>query len=230
MPTDTFSQRVLAFYETLDKFRWVTPDVAVLSPLNDEKRTEAVRAFYEKFFSDNDPRVYWLGINPSRVRRTSTGVPYTDGFALETFCGIENDFDKRRELTSDFFYRFVEAYGGSAAFYKRHYPGAAFPLSILRKDKYCNYYDRDLPAEFSESVPGLLKQQAEIGSAGVLIIIGSGDNARILGRLNDELKLFNVVHVVEHPRYIMQYKSADLDSYVAKYVDLAREAEKAAGL
>jgi len=225
----TFGSRAMAFYEGLERFRWATPEVALLSPIADDERRSAFRAFCDKFYSDNENRVFWLGINPSRVRRTSTGVPYTDGFALLEYCGIENEFDKHRELTADFFYRFINAYGGADVFYSRHYAGAAFPLSILRKDKYCNYYDRNLPQEVLSSVPDMILRQSEIGHKGVLVIIGSGENAKVLRNLNNKFEIFADVLVVEHPRYIMQYKSADLDDYLAKFCAVAREAERLAG-
>lgn len=224
-----FGDRVMAFYESLERFRWATQTVALLSPVADDDRHAALAAFCAKFYADDESRVFWLGINPSRVRNTSTGVPYTDGFALEEHCGIANAFSKGRELTSDFFYRFVERYGGASAFYSRHFAGAAYPLSILRKEKYCNYYDRDLPQEVIDAIPTMIQRQAEIGHRGVLVVIGSGDNARVLRKLNDELGIFTHVLVVEHPRYIMQYKSADLESYLAKFCDTAREAERLAG-
>jgi hypothetical protein len=225
-----FGDRVLAFYDSLERFRWATPEVALLSPVADEQRRLALAEFCAKFYNDEADRVFWMGINPSRVRRTSTGVPYTDGFALEECCGIANAFEKRRELTADFFYQFVERYGGAEAFYARHFAGAAYPLSILKKDKYSNYYDRDLPEEIKAAVADMLLRQSRIGSRGVLVVIGSGENAKFLRRLNEELRIFAHVLVVEHPRYILQYKSANLEDYLVKFCDVAHEAERLAGL
>lgn len=227
--SSTFGARVMDFYQSLERFRWMTDEVALLSPVSDERRQRAMAAFCDKFYGDNQSRVFWLGINPSRIRNTSSGVPYTDGYALETHCGIHNEFSQRRELTADFFYRFIESFGGAKNFYSRHYAGAAFPLSILKKDKYCNYYDKDLPCELVDSIPLQVQVQAEIGNLGVLIIIGSGKNAEILTKLNEELSIFREVLVVEHPRYIMQYKSANIGFYIEKYIETARKAESLAG-
>lgn len=225
-----FGDRVMSFYDGLDRFRWATSEVALLSPVAEPAQRLALAAFCAKFYHDDASRVFWLGINPSRVRLTSTGIPYTDGFALEEYCGIANAFEKRRELTSDFFYRFIEQYGGAEAFYARHFAGAAYPLSILKKDKYCNYYDRGLPAEVIDAIPAMLEQQSIIGHRRVLVVIGSGQNAKVLCQLNEELGLFDHVLVVEHPRYIMQYKSANIEFYLEKFCDVAREAERLAGL
>lgn len=226
----TFGSRVMEFYKSLERFRWATPEVALLSPIADAERHTAMSAFCEKFYNDDESRVFWLGINPSRVRRSSTGVPYTDGFALGTICGIPNNFNLGRELTADFFYQFIQHYGGPEAFYAKHYAGAAYPLSILRKEKYCNYYDKGLPEEVIASIPGQIRRQADIGHRRVLVIIGSGQNATVLKRLNDELSIFSHVLTVEHPRYIMQYKSAALTDFLKKFVETAREAERVAGL
>lgn len=228
--TSTFGSRVMEFYESLERFRWATPEVALLSPIADDQRRQAMAAFCSAYYDDDQSRVFWLGINPSRVRPTSTGVPYTDGFALFEKCGIVNDFSKSRELTADFFYQFIDAYGGAKPFYARHYAGAAYPLSILKKDKYCNYYDKDLPEEVMASIPDQIRRQAGIGHRGVLVIIGSGENSKVLKALNDELGIFSHVLVVEHPRYILQYKSAALQDFLAKFVDTARTAERLAGL
>jgi Domain of unknown function (DUF4918) len=228
--SETFGSKVMKFYDSIVGFRWATPDVALLSPVADAARREALQKFCDKYYNDHSRRVYWLGINPSRVRRTSTGVPYTDGFALENYCKIDNEFSKNRELSSDFFYRFLNEYGGPEKFYSRHYAAAAFPVSILRKDKYCNYYDKDLPAEIIKSIPDFVSQQAKFGNAGVLVIIGSGKNAKILKMINDDLKIFEHIFVVEHPRYVMQYKSAMLTEYLDKFCSIAREAEKLANL
>jgi len=229
MPS-TFGSRVMEFYARIDKFRWASPEVAILSPVADNQRYAAMSMFCDKFYGDNNRRIFWLGINPSRVRRTSTGVPYTDGFALSEFCKIPNEFAQNRELSSDFFYKFIESYGGPTDFYARHYAAAAYPASILRKEKYCNYYDSKLPEEITKSVPDLVSAQSELGHAGVLVAIGSGQNAKILRKINDDLKIFTHIFVVEHPRYIMQYKSADLARYIDKYCETARDAERLSDL
>ena len=225
MQETTFGDRVLAFYDALVAFEWASADIALLSPVSASARREALATFCRSFYNDNSRRVFWLGINPSRVRNTSTGVPYTDGYALENYCNIHNDFSKSRELTADFFYRFVAAFGGPERFFSRHYAGAAFPLSVLRKDRYCNWYDSGLPETIASSVPDLIEKQVEMGSNGVLVVIGSGHNAKHLIRINTETNLFRKVLVVEHPRYIAQYKSKEIMRYVDKYCNVAREAE-----
>lgn len=219
-----FADRVLDFYSAFDRFAWTEGELALVSPIGDARRRASFESFCRKFYSDNNERVFCLGINPSRVRDTSTGVPYTDGYALENICKIPNDFNKSRELSAIFFNLSIEKFGGAEKFYATFYPGATFPLSILNAKKYCNYYDSTVPNSVRDMIPNILEKQCEIGSNGKLIIIGSGENSKILQKLNSTMKLFNWVKVLEHPRYIMQYKSKDFDFYLEKYIETFREA------
>lgn len=221
-----FADRVLDFYASFDGFAWTEGELALVSPIGDARRRAAFESFCRKFYSDNNSRVFCLGINPSRVRNTSTGVPYTDGYALENTCGISNDFNKSRELSAIFFNMAVEKFGGPEKFYADFYAGATFPLSILSAKKYCNYYDGKVPQSVRDMIPDSLSKQCEMGSNRRLIVIGSGENSKKLQKLNEELRLFDWIKVVEHPRYIMQYKSKDLDYYLDKYVQTFSEAVK----
>ena len=50
-----------------------------------------------------------------------------------------------------------------------------------------------------------------------VIILGK-KNARFIQDLNKEAHLFKKMTVLEHPRYIQQYKSKELDLYIDKYL------------
>src|SRR5215210_9221015 len=65
---------------------------------------EACAKFYEKFYSDNNKRHLLIGINPGRFGGGVTGIPFTDPIRLQNDCGIENDFQKKQELSSVFMY------------------------------------------------------------------------------------------------------------------------------
>ena len=45
-----------------------------------------------------------LGINPGRFGGGVTGIPFTDPIRLQNVCGIENNFEKKQELSSVFIY------------------------------------------------------------------------------------------------------------------------------
>ncbi len=44
-------------------------------------------------------------------------------------------------------------------------------------------------------------------------------NANFIGKLNDEIQLFEHLITLEHPRYIQQYKSKDKQHYINKYIN-----------
>ncbi|MDD2612574.1 MAG: DUF4918 family protein [Bacteroidales bacterium] len=43
-------------------------------------------------------------------------------------------------------------------------------------------------------------------------------NAHFLAKLNSEQKLFDRITVLEHPRYIQQYRSKEKQFYIDKYL------------
>ncbi|MFI5224347.1 MAG: DUF4918 domain-containing protein, partial [Nitrospirales bacterium] len=62
-----------------------------------------------------------LGINPGRLGAGLTGIPFTDPLKLQNICGIENTLPKKAELSADFIYTMISAFGGPEAFYKKFY-------------------------------------------------------------------------------------------------------------
>jgi len=69
-----------------------------------------------------------------------TGIPFTDPVKLEVL-GIANDFQKKRELSSDFVYQMITAFGGANKFYQTFYISAISPLGFTKDEKNLNYYD-----------------------------------------------------------------------------------------
>jgi hypothetical protein len=43
-------------------------------------------------------------------------------------------------------------------------------------------------------------------------------NALFISKLNEEAKLFGKLTILEHPRYIQQYKSKEKQLYIEKYI------------
>ena len=43
-------------------------------------------------------------------------------------------------------------------------------------------------------------------------------NYKFINQMNKKAKLFNDIKILEHPRYIQQYKSRDKDLYINKYI------------
>ena len=193
--------------------------VELHNPFEDLARRIAITRFCEIYYGDDRPRAHLVGINPSRLTKTSTGVNYTDGYSLETFCNIQNDFSKKREVTARFFYQVVEAYGGCTKFYGDVFAWAAMPIGVTRHGKYKNYYDSELLPSLEEVVIKNLEWMRNVPSNGTLIVIGIGQNKDFIENLDWINKFYRKVVYLPHPRWIVQYKSRDIDKYISMYMD-----------
>jgi hypothetical protein len=63
-----------------------------------------------------------------------------------------------------------------------------------------------------------LKEQIEFGARKDIVVLLGKKNADYFKQINDEHKFFDKLIVLEHPRYIMQYKMKMLNSYINKYI------------
>ena len=102
---------------------------------------EVVKRFLQKYFNDTGKRKLFLGINPGRFGAGVTGVNFTAAKQLTTDCGIEHSFGKQSELSAEFIYAMINAYGGPARFYHHHFIGSVCPLGFVKDGKNINYYD-----------------------------------------------------------------------------------------
>lgn len=210
---------VINFYKNFAPPPHLPADLELVNPYEHAERSEAIEAFYAKFFDDNNVRVHILGINPSRMNQTATGVNYTDGFALEEYCGIHNNFSKNRELTSNFFYKVVQAMGGASDFFARVFPWAMMPVTVTKKSNYANYYGNDVVEDLKDLVEENVRWTSKLPSTGKLVILGSGENHKFFEEMQGSPFGYNEVRVVPHPRWVMQYNSSKLDHYIDQYVD-----------
>jgi hypothetical protein len=194
-----------------------------------EMALEASSKFYKKFYNDNKPRKLILGINPGRFGAGVTGVPFTDSKRLENECRIEIEGVSTHEMSSVFVYDFINAYGGVDQFYSDYYINSVCPLGFLIVDnkgheKNYNYYDsKDLEKAVKPFIIKTLKEQIDFGmDRDVCYSLGSGKNFKYLKDLNKELNLFKKIQPLEHPRYIMQYKTKLKDEYIRKFIDILK--------
>jgi hypothetical protein len=63
-----------------------------------------------------------------------------------------------------------------------------------------------------------LKKHIEIGLDTSEVFILGKKNADFIAKLNKKEKLFDRMTVLEHPRYIQQYKSKEKQLYIDKYL------------
>jgi len=214
------SDKMVDFFSRLDAPK-LPRGIAVMNPYAVGKSMAVVKAFYDKYYSDNNPRTLMLGINPGRFGAGITGISFTDPIRLETVCGIPNDMDKKPELSSDFIYRMIEASGGVTSFYNRFLISAISPLGFTKDGKNINYYDdRKLEAAVVPFAKAWIQKLVNLGvDRSKCFCIGEGKNYVFLNKLNDEMRWFESVIPLPHPRFIMQYRRKQLHRYLRVYVE-----------
>ncbi len=212
----TFADRILDFYQKLSLDEKLPDGIGVMNPYTNEETWKVCQAFYRKYYNDNKRRRLILGINPGRFGAGVTGIPFTDPIRLETSCGIAHRFEKKPELSSVFVYNLIENMGGPETFYKYYFVGAVSPLGFVKEGKNFNYYDdRKLEHSLKPFIVRNLVRQIALGvSTDKCFCLGNGKNYAYLQRLNQELKLFDEIIPLPHPRWIMQYRRRQLDHYL----------------
>lgn len=232
----TFGEQVLAFNASLRLDAPLPPAIEVMNPfLGSACAKAASAAFYRKYYDDHRERHIILGINPGRFGAGLTGVPFTDPKRLAGALDIHiPDCAPAHEPSSVFVYEVVDALGGPSAFYGSWYINSICPLGFVRVDargrkKNYNYYDdKRLEEAALPFMLASLRRQLAFGiKRDVCFCLGTGKNAAFIERLNAEHGFFERIVPLEHPRYIMQYKSREKDAYLRKYVSLLGEAAKA---
>lgn len=196
--------------------------VIALNPYRDEESFSYCTRFYKKFFDDFNERFVILGINPGRHGGGITGIPFTDPVKLEQHCGIPNAFQKKPELSADFIYTMIQAFGGPQKFYNRFYFSAISPLGFTKDGKNLNYYDiKALQAAISSFIVDSLRRQLKFPiKTSVCYCLGEGENFKFLSLLNRELNIFEKIIPLAHPRFIMQYRRKKVDEYVDRYLNV----------
>ena len=222
--SETFGSRVVEFYRQLRPPRLGGLGVDVLFPYRDPAVMQVTSAFYRKFFDDSSPRVFLIGINPGRFGAGTTGIPFTDPVSLEKQCGIPSKFPRRRELSAEFFEKLIERWGGPRAFYRSFFFSATSPVGFTKGGKNYNYYDNPkLSAAVLPFIVKTMRAQLDFGARrDVAVVLGTGKNFAFLERLNAEHRFFDKLLVVEHPRFIMQYRRPRVGDFLSKYEALLR--------
>ncbi len=215
----TLADRMLDFYRRL-RFDPHLRGVRVMNPYSDRVVFALVRMFAEKFYSDNRPRRIMLGINPGRFGAGVTGIMFTDPHKLRHDCGIANDLIGRAELSADFFYSVVEAYGGPSAFYGDFHVSAVSPLGFMRSGRNLNYYDDPkLLARVAPFADSCIRQQIAFGlRTDVCYCLGEGTNYRHVEAWNRTRGWFDRIIALPHPRWIMQYRRKKKSAFVELYI------------
>ncbi len=217
-------EKVVAFNKKLTYSGDLPEGFDVLNPFFDNPETLTVMSsFYKKFYNDHNQRKFVIGINPSRHGAGVTGVPFTDTKRLKSVCEIEMTSAYTHEISSVFLYDVIQQFGGPEAFYREFYINSPFPLAIVRRTPKghlnANYYDdKKLFEAVKPFMIQSLKDHISLGLDTSEVFILGKKNAVFIDKINSQEKFFDKMTVLEHPRYIQQYKSKEKQLYIDKYL------------
>jgi len=220
----TQAEAILSFYKGLRPRFALPAGISIMNPYKDEQAWEVSSQFYRKFYGDAAPRGFIFGINPGRHGAGVTGVPFTDPIRLEEQCGIANPWKKQAELSSQFVYAMIDAYGGVGAFYGDFHFTALSPLGYVRNGKNLNYYDdKELLRDCEPFILSCIRKQlATMPTREVCFCLGEGENYKYFSRINASHGFFKEIVPLPHPRFVMQYRRKRVGEYVEMYVSRLR--------
>ena len=215
------ADNILAFYKQLRITTALPKGIGVMNPYQEDYAFSLCETFYQRFYNDDQPRTLLLGINPGRFGSGTTGISFTDPVKLENVCGIANSFPKKAELSADFIYHMIKAFGGPKKFYLNYFISAVSPLGFTKDGKNINYYD-DKKLEKAVT-PFIVESINKIISIGMrrekCYCIGEGKNFAFLKKLNTAHHWFKEIMPLAHPRFIMQYRRKQLNTYIENYLE-----------
>ncbi|RCH55436.1 DUF4918 domain-containing protein [Mucilaginibacter hurinus] len=223
----TFAEKINRFNQHLTYSGPALPQgIRIMNPFKESDQAPVIAgAFYNKYYNDAGSRHLILGINPGRFGAGLTGIPFTDPKRLMSECGISYTGKVTHEPSSVFVYEVIKAFGGPQPFYKKFHINSLSPLGFTSiddkgREKNYNYYDSKLLQDTVTSfiIDNIYKQIALEVETDVCFCFGTGKNETFLRRLNDKYNFFKKIVALEHPRFIMQYKSAYKQFYIDKYI------------
>jgi hypothetical protein len=228
---DTFADKVIAFNQSLHLDIPLPANIRVMNPFRDNPQAlEISSAFYRQFYADNHVRRLILGINPGRFGAGVTGIPFTDTKRLTEKCRLSFSGQHTHEPSSVFVYDVIDAYGGVKQFYKDFYINSPSPLGFVitnkkGKEVNFNYYDsRELQNALKDFIATSIRKHISMGiNPDVAFCLGSGKNFQYLSRLNEEHHFFKELVPLEHPRYVMQYRSRFKNDYIQSFVSALKK-------
>jgi hypothetical protein len=223
----TFADKVISFCKELDFKGSLPSGISIMNPFRDNPEIiDVISQFYRKFYYDFKPRHLILGINPGRFGAGVTGIPFTDTKRLHEQCGITIPDLETFETSSVFIYEMINKYGGCVKFYSDFYINSVCPLGFTAtgkngKEINYNYYDnKRLTEAVHDFMIWNIWMQIELGiNREVCFCFGTGKNFSFLTGINEKHHFFERIIPLEHPRYIMQYRSKQKEFYIEKYIE-----------
>lgn len=227
MKNKSFAGKIISFCKELNFGGPLPPGIKIMNPFRSNPEVlPAIEQFYSRYYNDNKKRHMILGINPGRFGAGVTGIPFTDTTRLKEKCGIEIPGLKSFETSSVFVYEMIDRYGGPEKFYGDFYISSVSPLGFTSagrsgKDVNYNYYDsRELTESVLNFVIESIWKQIEFGiERDVCFCLGTGKNHKFLKELNSRHGFFERIEPLEHPRFIMQYRTKSKTIYIESYIN-----------
>jgi hypothetical protein len=215
------SKQLIRFYHSLTPPP-VPKGIEVLHPQPSPEVMQVVNQFFQKFYSDKNPRRLLLGINPGRFGAGITGINFTAPRQLKNDCGIDHPWGNSSELSAEFIYAMINAYGGAEKFYSNFFIGAVSPLGFVKQGKNINYYDdARLQKAVTPFIIQTLEEQLKMGfRTDTCYCIGGEKNYKFLAALNEKNKFFKTIAPLPHPRFIMQYRRKRIQEYLDIYLNI----------
>lgn len=183
---------------------------------------KVVESFLQKYYDDTRPRQLMFGINPGRHGAGITGVNFTAARQLTHVCGIDHPFKSGTELSAEFIYDMIGAYGGAEGFYSRFFISSVCPLGFVQNGRNLNYYDDKALLEtvtpfIINSTGQLLDHRVD---RSVVYCIGGEKNFKYFSGWNEANGWFDSIIPLAHPRYIMQYRRKEKEQFIREYLRL----------
>ena len=220
-----FAQKIIQFNRTISFNGKLPEGIRIMNPFRENPEILSIsEKFYNTFYNNTHKRRMILGINPGRLGAGATGIPFTDTKRLNDQCNIKINSFTTHEPSSVFIYEMIKRYGGVNKFYNDYYINSTCPLGFLRLNKKnnwvnCNYYDYE---ELFKSVESFIikniKKQIDFGFETDICFSLGKKNAKYLEYINSKEHLFEKIIPLDHPRYIVQYKSRQKEEYISDYL------------
>jgi len=214
-----FAEMIINFYRSLEPPP-LPKGIEILFPQENKEVMKVVETFFCKFYNDTKPRHLIFGINPGRFGAGTTGINFTAPKQLKEFCGIDHSFKSQTELSAEFIYESIQAYGGVEKFYGNYFITSVSPLGFLKNGLNLNYYDdKKLQTVATPFIINSIQKQISLGfKTDFCICIGGDKNLKFFSALNQEYEFFDEIVPLPHPRFIMQYRRKQKESYVHQYL------------
>jgi len=219
----SLAKNIIDFYKSLQPPS-LPKGIEILFPQQNDEVIKLVETFFYKFYDDDNSRHLIFGINPGRFGAGTTGINFTAPKQLKEFCGIDHPFKSQTELSAEFIYESINAYGGVKKFYKDYFITSVSPLGFIKNGVNLNYYDdKKLQQVITPFITNSIKKQVSLGfNTDYCICIGGDKNLKFFSSLNDQYGFFEKIIPLPHPRFIMQYRRKQKEKYIDQYLSVLR--------